>query len=72
MLSEHIAKKSFRIDAKGEVSLTATIGISYGMDSLLTNADIALSLGACRSPKVKNCKSDLSELRNIWTDYNFS
>ena len=29
-------------------------------------------LGACRSPKVKNCKSDLSELRNIWTDYNFS
>jgi diguanylate cyclase (GGDEF)-like protein len=44
MLSEKIAKKSFSIDAKGEVSLTATIGISYGMNSLLTNADIALSL----------------------------
>ena len=43
-LSDHISKKSFTIDTKGEVSLTATIGISYGSDALLTNADIALSI----------------------------
>ena len=43
-LSDHISKKSFTIDSKGEVSLTATIGISYGSDALLTNADIALSI----------------------------
>ena len=43
-LSEQISKKSFIIDVKGEVSLTATIGISSGRDQLLANADIALSL----------------------------
>jgi diguanylate cyclase (GGDEF)-like protein len=43
-LSDNISKKSFTIDSKGEVSLTATIGISYGSDALLTNADIALSI----------------------------
>ena len=44
MLSEKISKKSFAIDDSSEVSLTATMGISYGIDSLLTNADIALKL----------------------------
>ena len=44
ILSEEISQKSFSIDEKGQVSLTATIGVSYGMDSLLTNADIALTL----------------------------
>ncbi|WP_345992124.1 EAL domain-containing protein [Sulfurimonas sp. HSL-1716] len=43
-LSQKIYKKSFNIDSKGEVSLTATIGISYGSEVLLANADIALSL----------------------------
>jgi len=44
LLSQKISHKSFNIDAKGEVSLSATIGISYGMDMLLVNADIALTL----------------------------
>lgn len=43
-VSEQISQKSFNIDVKGEVNLTASIGISYGIDMLLANADIALSL----------------------------
>lgn len=43
-LSRSISKKSFKIDNKGEVSLTASIGISYGSEMLLANADIALTL----------------------------
>lgn len=43
-LSEKISQKSFAIDGKGEVSLTATMGISRGSDLLLANADIALKL----------------------------
>lgn len=44
LLSEKISKKSFNINSKGEVSLSATMGISYGTDMLLINADIALTL----------------------------
>ena len=44
VLSEKISQKSFSINGKSEVSLSATIGISYGTDSLLTNADVALKL----------------------------
>ncbi|MCX6072777.1 MAG: EAL domain-containing protein [Campylobacterales bacterium] len=44
VLCEKISKKSFNIDGKSEVSLSATIGISYGTDSLLANADVALKL----------------------------
>jgi diguanylate cyclase (GGDEF)-like protein len=43
-LSEKIGQKSFNIDDKSEVSLSVTIGISYGYDQLLMNADIALKL----------------------------
>lgn len=43
-ISEKIAQKSFPIDDKSEVSLSATIGISYGSEQLLINADIALKL----------------------------
>jgi len=43
-LSEKIGEKSFNIDDKSEVSLSVTIGISYGYDQLLMNADIALKL----------------------------
>ncbi|MDD2780201.1 GGDEF domain-containing phosphodiesterase [Sulfuricurvum sp.] len=43
-VSEKIAQKSFNIDDKSEVSLSATIGISYGSEQLLMNADIALKL----------------------------
>lgn len=44
MVSEKISQKSFMISEKGEVSLSATIGISYGSEQLLMNADIALKL----------------------------
>ncbi len=45
LLNENISKKIFRIEENGgEVSLSVTMGISYGDESLLTNADIALSL----------------------------
>jgi len=44
MLSEKITQKSFKIDEKSEVSLSATMGISYGSEMLLINADIALKL----------------------------
>jgi c-di-GMP phosphodiesterase len=44
LLSQKISHKSFNLDLKGEVSLSATIGISYGVDMLLVNADIALTL----------------------------
>ena len=44
-LSTNISKKIFRIEEQdGEVSLSVTMGISYGDDLLLTNADIALSI----------------------------
>jgi diguanylate cyclase (GGDEF)-like protein len=43
-LSEKISQKSFNIDDKSEVSLSATIGVSYGAEMLLVNADIALKL----------------------------
>lgn len=44
MLSEQISQKSFDISENSEVSLSATMGISYGKDLLLVNADIALKL----------------------------
>jgi diguanylate cyclase (GGDEF)-like protein len=43
-LSEKITQKSFKIDEKSEVSLSATMGISYGSEMLLVNADVALKL----------------------------
>jgi diguanylate cyclase (GGDEF)-like protein len=43
-LSEKISQKSFNIGGISEVSLSATMGISFGMNSLLVNADIALKL----------------------------
>lgn len=44
MVSEKISHKRFAIGDKGDVSLSATIGISYGSEFLLMNADIALKL----------------------------
>ncbi|MBV5320939.1 MAG: EAL domain-containing protein [Sulfuricurvum sp.] len=44
LVSEKISQKSFTISEKGEISLSATIGISYGSELLLMNADIALKL----------------------------
>lgn len=44
MLSEKISHKNFKIDGNNEVSLSATFGISYGYETLLENADIALKL----------------------------
>jgi len=45
LLSEKIAQKLFKISTdKVEVSLSATIGISYGSQTLLENADIALKI----------------------------
>jgi diguanylate cyclase (GGDEF)-like protein len=43
-ISEKIAQKSFKIDNNSEVSLGVTIGVSYGTEQLLMNADIALKL----------------------------
>jgi len=43
-VSEKIAQKSFKIDNNTEVSLGVTIGVSYGTEQLLMNADIALKL----------------------------
>lgn len=42
LVSEKISQESFKIDSKSEVSLSATIGMSYGTDMLLVNADTAL------------------------------
>lgn len=44
LVSEKISQKSFNIDERSEVSLSATIGVSYGSEMLLVNADIALKL----------------------------
>lgn len=45
MLSEKISQKLFKISTDNvEVSLSATIGISYGSQTLLENADIALKI----------------------------
>lgn len=44
MLSEKISHKNFKIDGNSEVSLGATFGISYGYETLLENADIALKI----------------------------
>ena len=42
LISEKISHESFKINSKGEVNLSATIGISYGSNMLLINADTAL------------------------------
>ncbi|WP_241856034.1 bifunctional diguanylate cyclase/phosphodiesterase [Sulfurimonas lithotrophica] len=42
LISERITKKSFTISSKSEVNLSVTIGLSYGTDLLLANADTAL------------------------------
>jgi len=44
LISEKISQKSFNIDERSEVSLSATMGVSYGSEMLLVNADIALKL----------------------------
>ncbi len=43
-VSENIARKTFKISDQSDINLTVTIGVSYGDDTLLTNADIALKL----------------------------
>ncbi|WP_241761469.1 GGDEF domain-containing phosphodiesterase [Sulfurimonas gotlandica] len=42
LISERISQESFKIDAKSEVNLSATIGMAYGTEMLLVNADTAL------------------------------
>ena len=42
IVSKKITKNSFYIDEKTEINISATIGISYGSNSLLPNADTAL------------------------------
>ena len=44
LLAEKISHKRFKIDDKSDVSLSATIGVSYGSEMLLINADTALKL----------------------------
>jgi len=44
LLSDKILEKNLNIDFKGEINLSATIGISYGSEMLLVNADLALTL----------------------------
>lgn len=43
-ISKKIEQKSFVIEDKSDLSLSVTIGISYGTDQLLMNADIAFKL----------------------------
>lgn len=43
-MSELISQKRFKIDDKSEVSLSATIGVAFGYEMLLANADTALKL----------------------------
>ena len=38
------AKEEFKIDEKTNISISSTIGVSYGKNLLLTNADISLKL----------------------------
>ncbi|WP_373000170.1 EAL domain-containing protein [Sulfurimonas sp.] len=42
LISERISQESFKIDSKSEVNLSATIGMAYGTETLLVNADTAL------------------------------
>ncbi|WP_294961815.1 EAL domain-containing protein [Sulfurimonas sp.] len=42
LLSEKILQESFKIDDRSEVNLSATIGMAYGSEMLLVNADTAL------------------------------
>ncbi|WP_455755793.1 EAL domain-containing protein [Sulfurimonas sp.] len=44
LVNKSISEKKFKINEKTEVSLTATMGISYGSEMLLINADTALKL----------------------------
>lgn len=44
LISQKISHKRFKIDDKTEVSLTATMGIAFGSELLLANADTALKL----------------------------
>jgi len=44
LITEKISKATFHISSKGEVNLSATIGISYGTEMLLANADTALMM----------------------------
>jgi diguanylate cyclase (GGDEF)-like protein len=42
LLSEKILQESFKIDDRSEINLSATIGMAYGSEMLLVNADTAL------------------------------
>lgn len=42
-IADTTAKHEFVIEDKANIAITATVGISYGKDLLLTNADIALN-----------------------------
>lgn len=45
---EATTKKEFKIDKKTNISISSTIGISFGKNLLLTNADIALKLAKAK------------------------
>ena len=42
LISDKISKKSFYINSKSEINISATIGIAHGSDMVLPNADTAL------------------------------
>ncbi len=44
LISDNISRKIFKIDESHEVSLSVSIGMSYGSDLLLANADMALRI----------------------------
>ena len=47
-ITESTAKKEFKIDKKTNISISSTIGVSFGKNLLLTNADIALKLAKAK------------------------
>jgi len=47
-ITESTAKKEFKIDKKTNISISSTIGVSFGKNLLLTNADISLKLAKAK------------------------
>jgi len=60
-IADTTAKKEFNIEEQTNISISATIGISYGKDLLLTNADIALNFAKKQKKKYLVYKASMRE-----------
>jgi len=72
MISEKISQKSFAISEKGDISISVTIGSSYGSTMLLANADIALRLAKKRKKNYLLYDESMAMLKEYEKNFDWS